>query len=67
MEILQSNNGHNPARADQIQTWEEVLLRLLTMIVDRLPAKGVDLNDEIEIRSLVAALRNMYEEGELQK
>ena len=63
MQLLNSNNGHNPSRVGQIKTWEEVLLRLLELIVDRLPPKGTDLDAEIELRSLLKGLRNMYEEG----
>ena len=67
MEVLQSSNGHNPISAEQIRTWEEVLLRLLTLIVDRLPSKGVDLNAEVELRSLLKALQHMYEEGQSER
>ena len=61
MELLNSNNGHNPSRAGQIKTWEEVLLRLLTMLVDN--ASPTELNDSIEMRSLLKGLQTMYEEG----
>jgi len=62
MDIMQSSNGHNPVSAGQIKTWEQVLIRLLTMIVDRLP-KDFDLNDIVEMRSLLKALQVMDEEG----
>ena len=65
MELLHSNNGNNPSRSREIQTWEEVLVRLLEMIVDRLPGDpSISLDDHIEIRSLLKALKQMSMEGE---
>lgn len=60
-------NGHSPEQAKQIKTQEQVLGELLSMIVDRLPHLGPDIEDlqvELDIRSLLQAFLDMEDKNE---